>query len=145
MYSTDSIAWRFRIPSTYRSSAICDLWPNSRPTPSFPCLLCSRHTCERIVHNCYQICLQLEIVLPTLHFAKIMVTLDYNNDMQLRIIFIHNRLHNETHLHCLYKTDIPCMNGNCLKQSMNKLFKVGMNPGFWWILDGLYLNSYWSK
>ena len=24
-------------------------------------------------------------------------------------------------------------------------FKAGMNPGFWWILDGLYLKKYWSK
>ena len=22
------------------------------------------------------------------------------------------------------------------------LFKAGMNPGFWWILDGLYLKKY---
>ena len=27
----------------------------------------------------------------------------------------------------------------CLK------LKAGMNPGLWWILDGLYLNKYWSK
>ena len=31
------------------------------------------------------------------------------------------------------------------KKGSKGVLKAGMNPGFWWILDGLYLIKYWSK